>query len=162
MPRTGLSLRMRLRRARLDRDLADARVGERPGERALRAARLTSRVTHRDTARSRREVVTAAENPRAEWSGSIALLDRDVGGTGSPGWPGGSRSRVRSVRMASRARVLASDGMGPLYNPASERSLGEAIARIADGLDWARQVEPEARSEHPMLDHPRAREAVLP
>ena len=37
----------------------------------------------------------------------------------------------------ARARVLASDGMGPLYNPASERSISEAISWIADGLDMS-------------------------
>ena len=35
----------------------------------------------------------------------------------------------------ARTRVLASDGMGPLYNPTSERSIDEAISWVADGLD---------------------------
>jgi hypothetical protein len=37
----------------------------------------------------------------------------------------------------ARARVLAVDGMGPLYNPASERSMEEAISWIVEGLDMA-------------------------
>ena len=31
-------------------------------------------------------------------------------------------------------RVLLSDGASPLYNPASERSIGEALWWVADGL----------------------------
>jgi hypothetical protein len=139
MPRAGLSLRVRLRRARLDRDLADARMGERSEEHALRAAQLTSGATRCDTARSLREVVAAAENPRAEWFGSTALLDRDV----VVAWRDRLAGLAERLEQPSpigacgvaRARVLASDGMGPLYNPASERSLAEAIWWIADGLD---------------------------
>jgi hypothetical protein len=137
--RTGLSLRVRLRRTRLDRDLADARIGERSEEQQLRAAQLTSEVTRRDTTRSLREVVAAAENPRAEWFASTALLNRDVV------MPRRSELMALVHRLeqpgpigpcgAARARVLAIDGIGPLYNPASEHSMGEAISWIAGGMD---------------------------
>jgi|GEM_PF-2627006 len=139
MRRAGLSLRVRLRRTRLDRDLANARVGELSEEQERRAAQLTSVVTRRNTARTLREVAAAAGNPRAEWLGSTALLNRDA----VPSW------RDELTRLAgrleqtgpigpcgvARALVLASDGMGPLYNPASEQSMGEAIAWIGEGLD---------------------------
>jgi hypothetical protein len=139
MRRAGLSLRVRRRRARLDRDLADARVSERSEEHALRAAQLTSGVTRRDTARSLREVVAAAENPRAEWFGSTALLDRDIVAAWRDGLTGLAERLEQPGAIGpcgvARARVLASAGMGPLYNPASEQSMGEAISWIADGLD---------------------------
>jgi hypothetical protein len=139
MPRAGLTLRVRLRRARLDRDLADARVGERSAEHELRAAQLASAVTRRDTARSLREVVSAIDNPRAEWFGSTALLDRD-GVAASPDVLTELAERLEQPgpigsRGVARARVLVCDGMGPLYNPASERSMDEAIAWIIEGLD---------------------------
>jgi len=35
----------------------------------------------------------------------------------------------------ARARVLLSDGMGALYNPSPQRSLGDAIWWIAEGLE---------------------------
>jgi len=76
--RAGLSLCVRLRRARIDRDLAEARLSERSEEHALRAAQLASEVNRRAIARSLRDVVAAAENPRAEWLGSTAPLNRDV------------------------------------------------------------------------------------
>lgn len=62
----ALSLRVRLRRARIDRDLAEARISDHSDEHILRAARLTSAVNRRDAARSLHEVVVFAENPRAE------------------------------------------------------------------------------------------------
>lgn len=35
----------------------------------------------------------------------------------------------------ARTLVLLSDGAGPLYNPAPERSIGEAIWWVVDGLE---------------------------
>ncbi len=137
--RTGLSLRVRLRRARLDRDLAHARAGERSECQQLRAAQLTSEATRRDTARSLREVVAAAENPRQEWLASTALLNRDA----VLPWRDELTELAGRLEQTgpigpcavARARVLASDGMGPLYNPASERSMAQAISWITEALD---------------------------
>ena len=139
--RAGVHLRVRLRRGRIDRDLAEARVYNGSEEHTLRAAQLASEVNRRDIARSLREVVAHAENPRAEWLGSTALLNRDA----VVPWRGGLMGLVERLEQSgpidpcgvARASVLASDGMGPLYNPASQRSLGEAISWIADGLDMA-------------------------
>lgn len=136
-----VSLRARLRRGRIDRDLAEARVHNGSEEHTLRAAQLASEANRRNTARSLREVVAAAENPRAEWLGSTALLNRDAVVPSREGLMG----LVERLEQAgpidpcgvARARVLASDGMGALYTPASERSLGEAISWIADGLDMS-------------------------
>jgi hypothetical protein len=132
-------LRVRLRRGRIDRDLAEARVRERSAEYTLRAAQLASEVTRRNAARSLREVVAAAENPPAELLGSTALLNSHI----VVPWREGLMGLVERLEQSdpigpcgvARALVLASDGMGPLYNPASERSIGEAIWWIADGLD---------------------------
>jgi len=139
MRRAGLSLRVRLRRTRIDGELADAGGRARSEEHALRAAQLASEVNRRQVARSLREVVAAAENPRAEWLGSTAPLDRDVVVAGRDELMGLAHRLEQTGPLGpcgvARARVLASDGMGPLYNPASERSLGEAISWIADGLD---------------------------
>jgi hypothetical protein len=137
--RAGLSLRVRLRRRRIDRELADGRGLRLSEAHALRAVQLTSEVNRRLLARSLREVVAAADSPRAEWFGSTALLDRDVAAAGRDGLIGLAQRLEQSGPLGpcgiARARVLASDGMGPLYKPASERSLGEAISWIAEGLD---------------------------
>lgn len=135
----GLSLLVRLRRGRIDRELAEARIGDRSEAHLLREAQLTSEVNRRETARSLREVVIAAENPRTELLGSTALLNREVVVPSRDGLMGLVARLEQSGPIGScgiaRARVLVSDGMGPLYNPASERSVGEAISWIADGLD---------------------------
>ena len=137
--RAGVSLRVRLRRGRIDRDLAEARVHNGSEEHTLREAQLASEVNRRDIARSLREVVALADNPRAEWMGSTALLNRDVVVPSREGLMGLVERLEQSGPIGpcgvARARVLASDGMGPLYNPASERSIGEAISWVADGLD---------------------------
>jgi hypothetical protein len=135
----ALNLRVRLRRARIDRDLAEAGISDRSEEQTLRAAQLTSAANRRDAARSLREVVVAAENPRAELLSSTALLERDVVVPSRDGLMGLAARLEHSGPVGpcgvARARVLVSDGMGPLYNPHSERSLGEAISWIAAGLD---------------------------
>ena len=137
----GLSLRVRLRRGRIDRDLAEDRVRGRSEEHTLRVAQLTSPAGRREIARSWREIVVASENPRAELLGSTALLNRDAV----------VPLRDELTRLAqrleqtgpigpcgiARARVLACDGMGPLYNSASERSLREALAWTTEGLDMS-------------------------
>jgi hypothetical protein len=137
--RAGMSLRVRLRRGRIDRDLAEARVDNNSEEHRLREAQLASEANRRDIARSLREVVALAENPRAEWLGSTALLNRDVVLPSRDGLMGLVERLEQSGPVGpcgvARARLLAFDGMGPLYNPASERSMGEAISWVADGLD---------------------------
>jgi len=137
----GVSLRVRLRRGRIDRDLAEARVHNNSEEHTLREAQLASMVNRRDIARSLREVVALAENPRAEWLGSTALLNRDVVVPSRDGLMGLVERLEQTgpigVCGVARVRVLASDAMGPLYNPASERSMGEAISWVADGLDMS-------------------------
>ena len=139
MRRAGLSLRVRLWRRRIDRQLADADRRAHSEEHALRAEQRASEVNRRRVARSLREVVVAAENPRAEWLGSTALLDRDVAVAGRDGLMALAERLEQTEPLGpcgiARARVLASDGLGPLHNPASERSLGEAISWVADGLD---------------------------
>ncbi len=137
--RAGLSMRVRLRRGRIDRDLAEARVRELSEEHTLRAAPLTAVANRRDIARALREVVALAENPRTEWLGSTALLNRDVVLPSRGGLMGLVEQLEQSGPVGpcglARARLLAFDGMGPLYNPASERSMSQAISWVADGLD---------------------------
>lgn len=139
--RAGLSLRVRLRRGRIDCDLAEGRLSGRSEEHTLRAAQLGSEANRRDIASSLREVVALAENPRAEWLGSTALLNRDVVLPSLAGLMELVERLERSGPVGpcgvARARLLVFDGMGPLYNPASERSMGEAISWIADGLEMS-------------------------
>jgi hypothetical protein len=139
-PARLLRLRVWLRRWRLDRELADGLPWETGAARALRAAQLAGMPTRRRVARSLLRLVAEVQGtPVATVSASSAvppcraavrpwcealtgLAERlEHGGAVSP-------------RGVARALVLLCDGASPLFNPASERSVAEAIWWIADGL----------------------------
>jgi hypothetical protein len=128
-----------VRRRRIDADLADGQLPAHGEEHVLRAAQLAAGASRRKLAGSLREVVDAAENPRAEALGSAALVDRQA----VLGWRGGLLGLAERLERPgpvspcgiARGVTLVSDGVGPLYNPASERPLGEAIWWVADGLE---------------------------
>jgi len=131
----GRRLRVRLHRRRLDRELADGCDASQ--DRVLRASELTDPGTRRELARSLREVVANAENPRRALFGSaVPVLSAAV----LPWREGllGLAERLEQrdpINPCGVARVLSllTDGTGPLYNPASRCSLEHAIWRIADG-----------------------------
>lgn len=146
--RDSVSRRVRVQfaRERLDGELAD---GHQPGAsdlHALRARQLADPLLRSRVAVLLREIVDDAEQPyrvlkavplrRAQvlvplrsgevllWrEGLLGLAERLDGP--APVNPCG----------VARARVLLSDGMGALYNPSPQRSLGDAIWWIAEGLE---------------------------
>jgi hypothetical protein len=138
----GLRLRVRLRRWQLDRELADGCFCDTSRQRALRASQLTDPLTCRELARSLRQVVARAQTPRAAWLGSTVPVVREVVMAWQEALLGLAEQLEQAVGLNSRgvARVhlLLTDGAGPLFNPAPERSLGEAIWWIADGLQSCR------------------------
>jgi hypothetical protein len=137
-PGLGLRLRVRFRRWRLDRELADGCPRDASADRALRARQLADPVTCHKLARSLRQVVANAENPRAALLGSAVPVVHEVVMTWREALLGLAEHLVQSVPVnacgVARVQVLVTDGTGPLYNPAPERSMGEAIWWVADGL----------------------------
>ena len=103
--------------------------------------------------------------PRGESLGGVVRFNRAAGQGRRCGLTGGLIGLVERLEQpgaigpcgVARARVLASDGMGPLYNPASSTPL----VRRSRGSprDWIcpRQMKPGVRCERPALDHPLAR-----
>jgi hypothetical protein len=136
-----LRLGVRLRHWRLDRELADGVAASASARHALRAAQLTRPATRAALARSLRAVVARAQDPFAALSGAVPVRRAEVGA-----WAQGllglaerlERNRPVSPQGMARVRLLVSDGLGPLYNSHSELTLGEAIWRVADGLETAR------------------------
>ena len=137
--RSSLSLRLRvaLHGRRLDCELADGLRPEAAPDRALRAAQVVEPATRSAMARSLRDAVKAtrrgAAAPRASAvqispaaqecrEGLLGVADR----LERPG-------PVNPCGVA-RVRVLLTDGAGPLYNPAPERTITEALWWVADGL----------------------------
>lgn len=153
----GLRLRVRIRRGRLDRELADGCVCSASEDRALRARQLADPVSCRQLASSLRRVARA-ESPRT------ALLDSTVPVVSRFVVPWreallGLAERLEQpgpVNPCGVARVLdlVTDGTGPLYNPTPRRSIEEAVWWIADGLypcpphDWRCPVVMKADPDH--------------
>jgi len=133
-----LRLRVRLRRWRLDRELAAGPAGEISPELALRGRQLSDARSTRVLASSLRRVVARAESPRAANIGGGVPVAREA----VRGWREallGLAERLEEPVAASpcgvaRVQMLLTDGTGPLFNPTSERTIGEAIWWVADGL----------------------------
>ena len=112
----------------LDCELADGRGCEAPEDRALRARQLANPRARRALAGSLRHVVGRAENPRAGLVDSKAPVVREA----VIAWREALLGLAEHVEQpatvdpcgVARLRVLLSDGAGPLFNPAPERSIG--------------------------------------
>jgi hypothetical protein len=130
-------MRVRLHTASLDRELA---TGSRPLSQAciLRARQLGDPARRRQLAGSIRRLVTDAAKPSLYPLSSAVPVDR----TGVQRWGEGllgiaerlERSESANPCGLARVMTLLTDGAGPLYCHAAERSLDEALWWIADGL----------------------------
>jgi hypothetical protein len=144
--RIGLRLRVRLRRGRLDRELADGLLHDTTAERALRAQQLVGPRSRRALARSLNEVIAMAANPRANLISSAVPIVRDAVSPFREALLGVAERLDDEAPCnpcgVARLQSLLTDGAGPLYNGASERSLGDLVWWVADGLqlcpphDW--------------------------
>jgi hypothetical protein len=108
-----------------------------PEERALRARQLADPSTRRGLARSRRELSADAEGGRVAFSAAVPI-DRRAVGPWREALLGLAERLEQPVEVnpsgVARVLVLLTDGAGPLYNPGRDRSIGEAIWWVADGL----------------------------
>ena len=130
-------MRVRLHRWRLDRELADGLAPDGAADRALRADQLGEPTVRVALARSmRRAVETTRRRPVTPLTSGIRVCAAAAGYR--EGLLGLAERLERPGPInpcgVARARVLLSDGASPLYNPASERSIGEALWWVADGL----------------------------
>lgn len=131
-------LRVHWHHCRLDRALA---AGREPREHDLladRAGQLVERRTRHKRAVSLRRLIAEAESPRVALCSTVALCRTRI-----LTWREGlleladrldSDAPVRACGVA-RTLILLTDGTGPVYHPASPRSLGETVWWIADGLE---------------------------
>ncbi len=139
-PAPGLVLRLRvcLHRWRLDRDLARGAAREASEERALRARQLVDRGTRRGLARSLRRVSAEAGRARTSRFTATVPIDRKAVAPWREALVGLAERLEQPVevnpRGIARVLMLLTDGSGPLYSPAPDRSIGEAIWWAADGL----------------------------
>lgn len=132
-----LSLKVRLSRGRLDRQLLAGRGADSEAL-ALRAGQLTAPRSQQKLARALRGVLAYAERrqtpalitsvviePRAVRHGRHAIVDLAE-----------RLERAGSVEPGGivLARALLSDGLSPLFNPRSERTVTEAVHEVLDRL----------------------------
>jgi hypothetical protein len=135
-PRLGLRDRVFLEQWRLDRELAEGCSCDGLDDRARRARQLANRLTRHELAIWLRRVAAGVEQPRSA-PGSISARREPVAR-----WREGLLGVAERLEDAgpvnpcgvARIRVLLTDATGPLFSSASERSLGEAIWWVADGL----------------------------
>lgn len=131
-----LRTRVRIRRRRLDRELA---IGCElvSADHSLRARQLMDPATRRRLASSLRRVVAEAERSQAVVFSSVPVCRATV----AP-WREGLLGLAEALTApeplnpcgVARTLELLSDGTGPLFNPASRRSIAEMVWWIADGL----------------------------
>lgn len=142
----SLRIRVKLRHHRLDRELADGCAPDSSDDRALRAGQLVDVGTRRKHARALRRIVAEAEAPRATRLGAGVPICRDAVIESREGLLGlaDRLGQPAALNPCGVARLLAllEDGSGPLFNSGAERSLGNALWWIVDGLqpcpphDW--------------------------
>jgi hypothetical protein len=137
-------LRLIIARRRLDRELADGLAANSSDIHQLRASQLMDPRTRRRLARSLRRAVAEAERvPRPGFGAAVPVLRREVS-TCREALIGLSERLERpgpvNPRAVARTLVLLTDGLGPLYNRDSKRSLTDFVWWIADGFKPARAM----------------------
>lgn len=139
-PSTGAVVRLsvRLRRARLDRQLAAGTCPTNDSQLTLRAWQLVQSSSRRRVALALRRTVREAHGDRRTGLSSVVSVSRKAVTQWSEGLLGLADAIERSDRASAcgiaRALELITDGRGPLYNPAAADLLGTAVWSIADGL----------------------------
>jgi hypothetical protein len=133
-PRLRDRLAVRLRSGKFDRALAGGRPSESSAALALRARQLVELSSRRSIAESLRRLATSrrgAQAPtdprilpdRAAVAGSRAELQKLADALVAPG--------PVAVRGVAQARILLTDGTGPLYDPRGGATVGaEALSAI--------------------------------
>ncbi len=137
-PTFSRRIRVKVHRSRLDHQLADGLDPASAGDRALRASQLAALPARRRVARSLRGVVSAADRPTGSLLGAAIPVSRRTVIAWRHGLLGLAERLERREPVnpcgVARALVLLTDGAGPLYDPRSNRSMGDAVWWIADGL----------------------------
>jgi hypothetical protein len=131
----GLRLRTALSHRRLDRQIAAGCALTSP-ELALRARRLTDPRSRRELAGSIRGAVRSVERPMDRIS--AAMVDRTAVKHGRAALLDLADQLELANRVTPRGVLLAgklmSDGLSPMYNPRSERTVTELVREIQDVL----------------------------
>jgi hypothetical protein len=137
-PRAWLRIRVVLRRARLQRMLADGASPDDSPELALRAAQIVGKRNRIALADSLEDVLHRSASGRRRRSSSPSLATRDVRACSAPLL--GLALLLRSdgqvgVRGVALTQRLLSDGTGPLYVYGRDDQLWRALREASAALD---------------------------
>jgi hypothetical protein len=158
MSELRLRLWVRARRWRLDHELANCDAPYATPLQALRARQLGDPRTRAELTSALRRIVAEAEPDRvAVLSSAVPIMRLAVRDSREALL--GLAERLEdpsavSPRGLARARLLLSEGTGPIFNPNAEVSLLSAIWHVADGLqlcpphDWRCPVVTKLDPEH--------------
>ena len=132
-----LRARVRLTRRRLDREIAAGASIDQPPARALRARQLRSEPVRRTIATLLIRILEAADERQGQMGSELRLDDtavldaQDAIRTLIDTLRGVSDLETRGV---AHAWLLTHDPMSPIFHPAHDRALADALAEIASAL----------------------------
>jgi hypothetical protein len=134
-----LRLRVCVTRGTLDREIAAGRVYESSPALALRARQLVEPATRRQIARSLRDIVAYVERSASRRVFSAVVLEPTAVRRAHHSILGLAErlegpARVHPAGVA-RAQVLITDGLSPLFNKNSPRTVTQAIYDVQDALE---------------------------
>ncbi len=134
----ALRLKVFLTRGRLDRRIADGSRYEATDALALRVRQLTGEGNRRRVANELRGVVDWVDDCETGAFMSSVVIDRAAVRGGREAILGLAERLEAMDPVSARgvvlARALVTDGLSPLYNPLSERTVAEAVFAVQDAL----------------------------
>lgn len=134
----ALRLRVLLTRRKLDRRIADGGSYEATDALALRVRQLTDQGNRRRVANELRGVVDWVDSRESGPFISSVMIDRSAVRAGREAILGLAERLEAEAPVSAKgivlARALLTDGLSPLYDPLSERTVAEAVFDVQDAL----------------------------
>ena len=135
----GLRLKVFVTRGRLDRQIAAGHRCEGTAELALRARQLSDPRTQQELARNLRGIIDYVDRRGSRKVISSVILERAAVRRGRRAILDLAEQLERAAPVNPRgivlARALVTDGLGPLFNPHSERTVTEVAQEAQDALE---------------------------
>jgi hypothetical protein len=152
-PSAGASLALRLRvyltRAKLDREIGSGCPCESTAALALRARQLTHASTRQQIARELREIVEYVDRSGPRPIDTAVVIVPGAVRVGREAIVGLAQKLEGSAAVEPAGIVLArrflTDGLGPMSDPNSERTVAEAVGEVVDALEGHRSAVHDVR-----------------
>jgi hypothetical protein len=134
----ALRLRVYLSRRRLDREIASGSACGSTDELALRARQLTSASSRQQIAHELRDVLAYVDRDGPRPLSTAVVLEPAAVRVGREAILGLAQILEGDAPVLPagiiRARRFVIDGLGPMSDPASERTVAEAVSEVVDAL----------------------------